>query len=405
MKFAPGIFLSLFFTGNLLAAQVVDVDFIHQYISQKHDIDIPIKNSAQQHWAANMEYLLCTIDVANEGRCNNTNYCASPYSTQQAVDTVAAINGINSLITANLCSGSSCDANQMPCSFDIVSFGTIRRCIGGFLSCDTESCPSDGSLGSCGCPPGTMPDGNGSCTMPTPCTNGQQVEYQGKICTCVSNTWQCNTNCSLCDTSCGCPAGQIPDGNGNCMPGTEKCTPGQVQYLLQGNGTILAVDCPLSGFRNDCPPVDNKVPCSSYDNRGDWGDAYIEDCCTTNEEAYGFCYPDAFINCNQKPAASVCKADAFGGSEFPFINITGKTHQGRRIVYVKESDGQLTVSRGQCRRMYYNNVGSLNVNSCQQKAVNVGSVLGTGSNYNNDYCTNGMEMNALTNKYFCDFPL
>ncbi|MCL1892065.1 MAG: hypothetical protein FWF97_02085 [Alphaproteobacteria bacterium] len=521
MRYILGIFLILLSTGNLLAGQVANVQFIHNYIMQRHDITVPIKTPSQSAWAANMKYMLCAVDAANmvlNGKqtsdwCNN-----ATYATLQAVDDIVAIKGISELVICQTpcendfyqngkvmrcvngcqldwencprnetglgtcgCSASdfpngsgSCEGTgpcERPCDHDVYYNGRVMRCVDG-CSLDWENCArNEAGLETCGCPDGTFPTGDGDCefagecqtlcdhdiydngrvmrcvsgclrgwrncprdetgfgtcgcsasTYPTgsgkcalvtPCKNGEVADNIGEECTCSNNAWKC-VNCPACGNLCGCPDGQIPNGEGNCVIGLEPCIQGDVQYLLQAdNTTILAKNCPMSGFRDFCPLIVSKVPdvCGNdkeYRNRPGWGDAYLENCCTTDDFVYPTCFSaggySACTNPPDRPPNAVCKADAFGGNETSFINIIRKTHRGRRMVYVnKESNGQLTIVRGLCRRMY-GDKGTMNMDSCQQVATNV---TNDPQYHSEQFCPGGMQLNSSSYKsrYLCDFPI
>lgn len=95
-------FLTLFFINiismHAFAAQVANVQYIHDYITQKHGINVPIKatNTLQ---IANVKYLLTAVDCSNEilnGMA--TSYGTGTYATMAAVDTAAVIDAVNRLI-------------------------------------------------------------------------------------------------------------------------------------------------------------------------------------------------------------------------------------------------------------------------------------------------------------------
>ena len=98
---AVSVVVLVFFDGAVRAGQIANVKFIHDYISAKHDIPVAIASGQSPLQAANMQYLLKSIDVANEilNGCPVSNYYGNPvYSTKRAVDTTASITGINTLI-------------------------------------------------------------------------------------------------------------------------------------------------------------------------------------------------------------------------------------------------------------------------------------------------------------------
>ena len=374
MRTLPGIFPSLFLTGNLFAGQIANVDFIHQRINEKiSPLTLSVMNPSQASQAANMRYMLCAVDAANEklNEFSSTNYCVSSYATTQAVDVVAAINAIETLIKP------ACPA---PCDVPIYDFGKVMNCVNDCLE-DWEACPSSMPVASCGCPANTKPDGNGKCISTGVCIDGDIIYQDGKECTCVGGAWQCSTNCPMCDNSCGCPIGQIPNGAGGCKAGGESCIPGNVEYVLQGDGTtILAVDCPMSGFRDSCALVYSKVvTCSGFQNRTGWGDAYFEDCCS-----------DAFGPSKAKP---------MGGTEYPQMAVQGGSNIGSRIVFITITNGQLKVVKGKCRRKYANSNGFKNIDTCRQGA------LDTSTTTVNDTCSGGWQLSTFSSDWLSDFPI
>jgi hypothetical protein len=94
------VFLLVFlgFANVAPAAQAVNVQYIHDYIQQKHGITVPIKASNPLQ-IANVKYLLCAVDRGNEIMNGvATNYCNHALATQQVVDTVATIDAVNRLM-------------------------------------------------------------------------------------------------------------------------------------------------------------------------------------------------------------------------------------------------------------------------------------------------------------------
>jgi hypothetical protein len=80
------------------AAQAVNVQYIHDYIQQKHGVTVPIKTTTPLQ-IANVKYLLCAVDKTN-ALCGGatTSYCTHALATQQVVDTVATIDAVNRLV-------------------------------------------------------------------------------------------------------------------------------------------------------------------------------------------------------------------------------------------------------------------------------------------------------------------
>ena len=88
-----GIFCILF-CGVAQSAQIVNVEYIHKLIEQEHGITVPYNTGLHDPTvAANMKYLLTTIDVANQMLSGEsiTNYGNSEYATTVATDTVATL--------------------------------------------------------------------------------------------------------------------------------------------------------------------------------------------------------------------------------------------------------------------------------------------------------------------------
>lgn len=88
--------------ADVQTAPIVSVEYIHKYILEKWSIDVPYNPSLEsKSQAANMKYLLTAVDVANEilNGFKITNYGENgTYATLEAVNTVAAIQAIDTLI-------------------------------------------------------------------------------------------------------------------------------------------------------------------------------------------------------------------------------------------------------------------------------------------------------------------
>lgn len=101
MKWLLGVLFSGLFVFAAPAAQVVNVQYVHDLIQQRWGITVP-KNEllTDSSVVANMEYLLRAIDVANYklNGWQTTNYVAGEYATTAAADTVAAQQAVNGLI-------------------------------------------------------------------------------------------------------------------------------------------------------------------------------------------------------------------------------------------------------------------------------------------------------------------
>ncbi len=88
-----GIFCMLF-CGVCNSAQIVNVEYIHKLIEQQYGITVPYNSElTNPHVAANMKYLLTTIDAANSILNGEqiTDYGTSEYATNVATDTVATL--------------------------------------------------------------------------------------------------------------------------------------------------------------------------------------------------------------------------------------------------------------------------------------------------------------------------
>ncbi len=86
---------------NAGAGQIANVKYIHDYINQKHSVNINIANPLQTQ-AANMKYLLCMVDLVNQelnGAPPTVRYCDHALALQQAVDTTAVVGAIDSLVS------------------------------------------------------------------------------------------------------------------------------------------------------------------------------------------------------------------------------------------------------------------------------------------------------------------
>ena len=87
-------FFCVLFCGAAQSAQIVNVEYIHKLIEQEHGITVPYNSELHDPTvAANMKYLLTTIDVANQMLSGEsiTDYGNSEYATTVATDTVATL--------------------------------------------------------------------------------------------------------------------------------------------------------------------------------------------------------------------------------------------------------------------------------------------------------------------------
>ena len=84
-------------------AEMVNVEYIHQYLNTRWGIDLPYSPElTNPRVAANMKYLLTVVDIANEylNGDKTTDYGNSEYATLAAADTVATNTAIDTLINA-----------------------------------------------------------------------------------------------------------------------------------------------------------------------------------------------------------------------------------------------------------------------------------------------------------------
>ncbi len=94
------ILLILFIITPVYAAQIVNVEYIHNAIANRWDITIPYNPAlTNPRVAANMKYLLSAIDVANEMLNGEpTTYGSGEYATTIAADTVATNTAVDTLV-------------------------------------------------------------------------------------------------------------------------------------------------------------------------------------------------------------------------------------------------------------------------------------------------------------------
>ncbi len=92
---------ALFFnaTWAIEYAPIANIEYIHTAIADKYDLSIPYNPAlSSPQLAANMKYLLTTIDVANQIRGHTTTYGTSTYATEFAANTITVNNAIDTLI-------------------------------------------------------------------------------------------------------------------------------------------------------------------------------------------------------------------------------------------------------------------------------------------------------------------
>ena len=92
--------MAICFSSVATAGQIVNVEYIAKYVSQKWGVDVPY-DQAQAKYPANMEYLLSVVDYVNEqiNGVQTSDYAVDErYATKQVADTVAAGFAIEKLI-------------------------------------------------------------------------------------------------------------------------------------------------------------------------------------------------------------------------------------------------------------------------------------------------------------------
>ena len=102
-KILSVIFAIFMFLPNAHSAEMVNVEYIHQYLNARWGIDLPYNPELENpRVAANMKYLLTVVDIANEylNGDKTTDYGNSEYATLAAADTVATNTAIDTLVKA-----------------------------------------------------------------------------------------------------------------------------------------------------------------------------------------------------------------------------------------------------------------------------------------------------------------
>ena len=103
-KILSVIFAIFMFLPNAHSAEMVNVEYIHQYLNARWGIDLPYNPGLENpRVAANMKYLLTVVDIANEylNGDKTTDYGNSEYATLAAADTVATKKAIDTLISVS----------------------------------------------------------------------------------------------------------------------------------------------------------------------------------------------------------------------------------------------------------------------------------------------------------------
>ncbi len=89
------------FVNTAFAGQIVNVEYIHNFIQQRWGVAVPYNPSLTNPYVvANMEYLLTAVDVTNAilNEQQITNWGTSEYATKQIADLVATAEAINNLV-------------------------------------------------------------------------------------------------------------------------------------------------------------------------------------------------------------------------------------------------------------------------------------------------------------------
>lgn len=89
------------FIGAAFAGQIVNAEYIHNFIQQRWGVTVPYNPSlTNPQVVANMKYLLTAVDVTNAilNEQQITNWGTSEYATTQIADTVATAEAINNLV-------------------------------------------------------------------------------------------------------------------------------------------------------------------------------------------------------------------------------------------------------------------------------------------------------------------
>ena len=102
-KILSVLFAMFMFLPMARGAEMVNVEYIHQYLNTRWGIDLPYSPElTNPRVAANMKYLLTVVDIANEflNDEQTTDYGNGEYATLAAADTVATNTAIDTLVKA-----------------------------------------------------------------------------------------------------------------------------------------------------------------------------------------------------------------------------------------------------------------------------------------------------------------
>ncbi len=102
-KILSVLFVMFMFLPMARGAEMVNVEYIHQYLNTRWGIDLPYSPElTNPRVAANMKYLLTVVDIANEflNDEQTTDYGNGEYATLAAADTIATNTAIDTLVKA-----------------------------------------------------------------------------------------------------------------------------------------------------------------------------------------------------------------------------------------------------------------------------------------------------------------
>ena len=103
-KILSVLFAMFMFLPNIArGAEMVNVEYVHQYLNTRWGIDLPYSPElTNPRVAANMKYLLTVVDIANEffNDEQTTDYGNGEYATLAAADTIATNTAIDTLVKA-----------------------------------------------------------------------------------------------------------------------------------------------------------------------------------------------------------------------------------------------------------------------------------------------------------------
>lgn len=120
-------FLILFGVISAHAGELINVQYLHNLISRKHQVDVKYNTSLDSPgMAVNMKYLMTAVDIANKklNGVATTDYANGEFATLDAVDTIAAIDAVNRLIKKTVVDEEEEETEFEPPEFWVVPAGT-----------------------------------------------------------------------------------------------------------------------------------------------------------------------------------------------------------------------------------------------------------------------------------------